>query len=70
MVKDSKQCPSSSPVNAECLHERLPHSELRVVDVAHFIWEDAAEYAALVNTWWTEGFKTCMKASTPFAAGS
>jgi pimeloyl-ACP methyl ester carboxylesterase len=46
-------------VNAEYLHERLPRSELRVIDAGHFIWEDAAdEYAALVNAWWTEGFKT------------
>jgi pimeloyl-ACP methyl ester carboxylesterase len=48
-------------VNAEYLHERLPHSELRVIDAGHFIWEDAAdEYAALVNTWWAGGFTTCM----------
>jgi pimeloyl-ACP methyl ester carboxylesterase len=48
----------------------LPHSELRVVDAGHFIWEDAAdEYAALVNAWWAEGFKTCMS-STRIAAGS
>jgi pimeloyl-ACP methyl ester carboxylesterase len=37
-----------------------PHSERRVVDAGHFIWEDAAdEYAALVNAWWADGFKTC-----------
>jgi hypothetical protein len=30
-----------------------PHSDLRVVDAGHFIWEDAAdEYGALVNAWW------------------
>jgi pimeloyl-ACP methyl ester carboxylesterase len=34
------------------LHDRRPHSELRVVDAGHFIWEDAAdEYAELVNAW-------------------
>jgi pimeloyl-ACP methyl ester carboxylesterase len=37
-------------VNAEYLHERLPHSELRLLDTAHFVWEDAAdEYAALLS---------------------
>jgi pimeloyl-ACP methyl ester carboxylesterase len=47
------------PVNAEYLHERLPHSELHLLDSGHFIWEDAAdEYAALVTAWWAEGFKT------------
>jgi pimeloyl-ACP methyl ester carboxylesterase len=57
-------------VNAESLHERLPHSELRVVDASHFIWEDAAdEYAAVVKAWWAEGFTRCMK-STTIAAGS
>ncbi len=46
------------PVNAEYLHERLPHSELHLVDSGHFIWEDAAdEYAALVTAWWAEGFR-------------
>lgn len=58
-------------VNAEYLHERLPHSELRVVDAGHFIWEDADdEYAALVNAWWADGFKTCMKTSAAITAGS
>jgi pimeloyl-ACP methyl ester carboxylesterase len=47
------------PVNAEYLHERLPHSELHMIDSGHFIWEDAAdEYAALVKAWWGGGFKT------------
>ena len=46
------------PVNALYLHERLPHSELHLVEAGHFVWEDAAdEYAALVNAWWAEGFK-------------
>ena len=45
------------PVNAEYLHERLPHSDLHLVDAGHFIWEDAAdEYAALVSEWWAGGF--------------
>jgi pimeloyl-ACP methyl ester carboxylesterase len=47
------------PVNAEYLHERLPHSELHLLDSGHFIWEDAAdEYAALVTAWWAGEFKT------------
>lgn len=50
------------PVNAEYLHERLPHSELHLLDSGHFAWEDAAdEYAALVNAWWADGYKTCVK---------
>jgi pimeloyl-ACP methyl ester carboxylesterase len=41
------------PVNAAFLHERLPHSKLDVIDAGHFTWEDAAaEYAALVTSWW------------------
>jgi pimeloyl-ACP methyl ester carboxylesterase len=55
------------PVNAEYLHERLPHSELHLLDAGHFVWEDAADaYAALVNAWWADGFKTCMNTSTAF----
>ena len=49
------------PVNAEDLHERLPHSELHLLDSGHFVWEDDAdEYAALVTAWWTEGFRKCI----------
>ena len=41
------------PVNAAFLHERLPHSQLDVIEAGHFTWEDApAEYAALVTSWW------------------
>jgi pimeloyl-ACP methyl ester carboxylesterase len=44
---------SVPPVNATFLHERLPHSKLDLIDVGHFAWEDAAaEYAALVTSWW------------------
>src|SRR5262245_24309578 len=46
------------PVNAEYLHERLPHSKLDLLDSGHFAWEDAAEeYAALVAGWWDGGYK-------------
>lgn len=45
-------------VNAEYLDQRLPHSQLHVIDAGHFIWEDASdEYAEVVSTWWAEGFK-------------
>jgi pimeloyl-ACP methyl ester carboxylesterase len=41
------------PANASFLHERLPHSKLDVLDAGHFTWEDsAADYAALVTSWW------------------
>lgn len=47
------------PVNAEFLHERLPHSKLDIVDAGHFTWEDGADqYAALVTTWWSGGYST------------
>jgi len=43
-------------VNAEYLHQRLPHSKLDVVDAGHFTWEDAPdEYAGLVSRWWDGG---------------
>ena len=58
-------------VNAEYLHDRLPHSELCVIDGGHFIWEDAAdEYATFVNAWWAGGFKTCLQTSAAIATGS
>jgi pimeloyl-ACP methyl ester carboxylesterase len=45
--------PVVPPANAEFLHERLPESRLDIVDVGHFVWEDAADqYAALVTSWW------------------
>jgi len=35
--------------NAEFLHERLPHSRLRIIDAGHFVWEEApAEYASTI----------------------
>jgi pimeloyl-ACP methyl ester carboxylesterase len=46
-------------VNAEFLHERLPRSELDIIDTGHFTWEDgAAEYAAIVANWWSGGHVT------------
>jgi pimeloyl-ACP methyl ester carboxylesterase len=49
--------PAVPPINAEFIHERLPHSKLDVIDAGHFTWEDAAdEYAALVTSWWSGGY--------------
>jgi pimeloyl-ACP methyl ester carboxylesterase len=49
--------PAVPPVNAEYLHERLQNSKLDLIDVGHFVWEDAAdEYAALVTSWWRGGY--------------
>ncbi|MCW2933490.1 MAG: hypothetical protein JWM19_4452 [Actinomycetia bacterium] len=46
--------PAVPPVNAEFLHDRLPHSKLDIIDVGHFTWEDAADqYATLVTRWWS-----------------
>ena len=45
------------PVNAQFLHDWLPHSTLDLIDAGHFTWEDAAdEYAALVTRWWAGGY--------------
>jgi len=47
------------PINGEFLHERLPNSQLAILDAGHFTWEDAAdEYAALVANWWSGGCAT------------
>jgi pimeloyl-ACP methyl ester carboxylesterase len=52
LQKDLDRDPVGPPVNSGYLHERLPHSELHVLDAGHFIWEDAADdYAALVSGW-------------------
>jgi pimeloyl-ACP methyl ester carboxylesterase len=48
--------PAVPPVNAEFLHARLPKGKLDMIDVGHFVWEDAAdEFAALVTSWWSGG---------------
>jgi pimeloyl-ACP methyl ester carboxylesterase len=44
------------PSNHRYLNQRLPHSNLDLVDAGHFTWEDAADqYAELVTGWWTRG---------------
>ena len=48
---------SVPPVNADFLAQRLPSSKLHILDAGHFTWEDAAaEYAALVTSWWDRGY--------------
>jgi pimeloyl-ACP methyl ester carboxylesterase len=49
--------PIVPPVNAEFLHERLPVSQLAILDAGHYTWEDAPdEYTALVTSWWGGGY--------------
>jgi pimeloyl-ACP methyl ester carboxylesterase len=44
------------PSNHRYLHERLPKSELDLIDAGHFTWEDAPdEYAQIVTSWWAGG---------------
>jgi pimeloyl-ACP methyl ester carboxylesterase len=51
--------PVVPPVNAEFLDQRLPYSQLNIIDAGHFTWEDAAdEYAALATSWWEGGYAT------------
>jgi pimeloyl-ACP methyl ester carboxylesterase len=57
--------PAVPPVNAEFLHQRLPNSKLDMIDVGHFVWEDAAdEYAALVTSWWNRGYASVAHSAT------
>jgi pimeloyl-ACP methyl ester carboxylesterase len=46
------------PVNAEFLHDRLPHSRVDFIQNAgHFCWEEKPdEYASLVTDWWNSGY--------------
>ena len=56
--------PAVPPVNAEFLHDRLPHSKLDLLDVGHFTWEDGADdYAALVTSWWSGGYAASTSSS-------
>jgi pimeloyl-ACP methyl ester carboxylesterase len=56
--------PAVLPVNAEFLHDRLPHSKLDLLDVGHFTWEDGADdYAALVTSWWSGGYAASTSSS-------
>lgn len=52
------------PVNAEFLHDRLPRSDMHLLDAGHFVWEDAAdEYAALVISWWGGKYETSVNSA-------
>ncbi len=43
------------PENGEYLDDRLPNSKVQVIDVGHFVWEEAPhEYAQAVTTWWDQ----------------
>jgi pimeloyl-ACP methyl ester carboxylesterase len=56
--------PAVPLVNAEFLHDRLPHSKLDLLDVGHFTWEDGADdYAALVTSWWNGGYAASTSSS-------
>jgi pimeloyl-ACP methyl ester carboxylesterase len=56
--------PVVPPVNAEFLDERLPYSQLNIIDAGHFTWEDAAdEYATLATSWWEGGYATTASAA-------
>jgi pimeloyl-ACP methyl ester carboxylesterase len=58
--------PVVPPVNAEFLDERLPYSQLNIIDAGHFTWEDAAdEYAALATSWWEGGYATTASSAAP-----
>ena len=57
--------PAVPPVNAEFLHERLPNSKLDIIDAGHFTWEEAAaDYTAIVTSWWDGGYATARPAAT------
>lgn len=44
--------------NAEFLDERLPNSQLAIIDAGHFVWEEAAgEYASIIADWVSGGFR-------------
>jgi pimeloyl-ACP methyl ester carboxylesterase len=52
-------------VNAEFLQERLPLSQLAIIERGHFLWEDAAdEYAAIVRAWWDGGYAAFTRRSS------
>jgi pimeloyl-ACP methyl ester carboxylesterase len=50
--------PLVPPVNAEYLHEHLPHSALALLDVGHFAWEDGAqEWGTAALDWILGGYR-------------
>jgi pimeloyl-ACP methyl ester carboxylesterase len=50
--------PLVPPANAEYLHERLPNSELALLDTSHFAWEDGAdEWGSIALDWIQGGYR-------------
>jgi pimeloyl-ACP methyl ester carboxylesterase len=47
--------PLVPPANAQYLHERLPNSELALLDTSHFAWEDGAEEWGSIALDWIQG---------------
>jgi pimeloyl-ACP methyl ester carboxylesterase len=57
-------------VNAEFLHERLPSSELAILDAGHFVWEEAAvEYASMIAGWVSTEYRNVSGVATTSAIG-
>jgi pimeloyl-ACP methyl ester carboxylesterase len=58
-----KRDPLVPPTNAEYLHERLPHSELALLDTGHFAWEDGAdEWGSIALAWIRGGYQLADRA--------
>jgi pimeloyl-ACP methyl ester carboxylesterase len=47
--------PLVPPANAQYLYERLPNSELALLDTSHFAWEDGAEEWGSIALDWIQG---------------
>jgi pimeloyl-ACP methyl ester carboxylesterase len=50
--------PLVPPANAQYLHDRLPNSQLALVDIGHFAWEDGAdEWGSIALDWIQGGYR-------------
>jgi pimeloyl-ACP methyl ester carboxylesterase len=50
--------PLVPPANAQYLHDRLPNSQLALVDTGHFAWEDGAdEWGSIALDWIQGGYR-------------
>jgi pimeloyl-ACP methyl ester carboxylesterase len=50
--------PLVPPSNAEYLHDRLPNSQLALLDTGHFAWEDGAdEWGSIALDWIQGGYR-------------
>jgi pimeloyl-ACP methyl ester carboxylesterase len=47
--------PLVPPANAQYLHDRLPNSQLALLDTSHFAWEDGAEEWGSIALDWIQG---------------